>query len=161
MSFLDNIYDLKLGSSEFGQLQDHFLDSNIESLEFEQPDYYFGDSLFEKFTLNLSNCLAYTDAFFKIITPKFFDIQASSEIYELRCLIIFLDILIIYNKNLAKILCSSRISNILGHGFLAGRKGSSILAYYCSLLAPLSNVKVGLSLHEYFEISNLSRTGKH
>ncbi len=128
------------GLFELSLPQQYFEELNLGLLELNPSSCYFDDKFLESLKLTLSTLSEFTDQIFDLL-PDFLNVKHLDEIDEKRQSTLLKDILFCYTKNLSKILCFPKISSILGHGFLGRRTSSSILAYYCSLLAPLSNVK--------------------
>lgn len=140
MNLLENFVESNLELLEFGSSQYYLEELNMKLAELGSSPYYFEHDFCEKLTLNLSNLVEYFDQIYKLVVPNFLDFNHLHKIDEKKQSELLTDILLVHNKNFSKILCFSDVSSKLGHGFLGGRKGSSILAYYYSTLAPLSSV---------------------
>ena len=140
LNFFGNLYESNLALLDLCPSQYYFEELNLGLFELSPSPCYFDLNLFESLKLTFSTLSEFTNQIFDLL-PDFLSFKHLHKIDEQRQSTLLKNILFYYNKNLSKILCFSEISSILGHGFSSKRKGSSILAYYCSMLAPLSNVK--------------------
>lgn len=121
-------------------LIEYFGESN---LEYTSYDLLSTVNHLEKLIWNLSNTLKYCDYLFKSAWPNFFDFKHLIKINKRQQFLLLIDKFILVQREiklLSRVLCFSNNSCILGCGFSGGRNRSSILAYYCSVLAPLSNI---------------------
>ncbi len=135
-----NLDELYAGLKELESSQYFYEELNMGLAKLDLPTYLIDDNFFEGLKLTISHLIDVSDQIFGLL-PDFLDFRHLHNINEKRQSALLTDILFYYNKNLSKILCFPEISSKLGHGFLGRRKGSSILAYYCSILAPLSSVR--------------------